>query len=119
MVDGNFQKLENGLSRQSGLSRGGRSRQVSWYSCIPVLLIWYRFPPHRLERLEAGARDPSQFLEWQNKMRQADLDEKLADIERRRLEGKLSHEEAILARQTVIRENRQKVQQWKEEVRIL
>ncbi len=31
MVDRNFYKLKNGLSRQGGLSRGGNSRQVSLY----------------------------------------------------------------------------------------
>lgn len=73
----------------------------------------------KLERLQAGARDPGAFLEWQTKMRQADLDRQLADIERRRLEGKLSHEEAILARKGLIQENRQKVQQMKQEAQDL
>ena len=52
--------------------------------------------------LEAGARDPSDFIAWQNKMRKQDMDAELAEIERRKLEGKLSHEEAILARQNLI-----------------
>ena len=55
-----------------------------------------------LELLEAGARDPSDFIDWQNKMRKQDMDAELAEIGRRRLEGKLSHEEAILARQNLI-----------------
>ena len=59
-------------------------------------------PLTRLELLEAGARDPSDFTTWQNKMRKQDMDAELAEIERRRLEGKLSHEEAILARQNLI-----------------
>ncbi|XP_064630388.1 cilia- and flagella-associated protein 99-like [Lineus longissimus] len=71
----------------------------------------------KLERLEAGARDPSNFLKWQSGMRQKDLDEQLAEIERRRLEGKLSHEEAILARQNLIKENKQKVLEMKEETK--
>ncbi len=70
----------------------------------------------KLELLEAGAKDASQFLEWQREMKQKDMDEQLADIERRRLEGKISHEEAILARQSLIKDNRQKVQEMKEEV---
>ncbi|XP_033632597.1 cilia- and flagella-associated protein 99-like [Asterias rubens] len=69
----------------------------------------------KLELLEAGAKDASQFLEWQRGMKQKDMDEQLADIERRRLEGKISHEEAILARQSLIKDNRQKVQEMKEE----
>ena len=36
MVDRHFQKLENGLSRQGGLPRRGRSRQVLLY--LKVLL---------------------------------------------------------------------------------
>ena len=48
-------------------------------------------------------------------MRQRDLDAQLAEIERRRLEGKLSHEDAILARQNLIKDNKVKVDQMKEE----
>ena len=70
---------------------------------------------YRLERLEAGARDASDFLEWQTEMRQRDMDQQMADIERRRIEGKLSHEEAILARQTLIEDNKFKVKEMKEE----
>lgn len=50
-------------------------------------------------------------------MRKQDLDQELAEIERRRLEGKLSHEEAIFARQNLIQENKVKAQRMKEEVR--
>ncbi|CAH1785078.1 unnamed protein product, partial [Owenia fusiformis] len=71
----------------------------------------------RLEKLESGARDTSDFLEWQKNMRQKDLEKDLAEIERRRLEGKLSHEEAILARQNLIKDNKQKVTDMKEEAK--
>ena len=37
MVDRNFQKMENGLDRQGGLSRGNRSKQVSLY-LLPIFL---------------------------------------------------------------------------------
>ncbi|KAL5022107.1 hypothetical protein ScPMuIL_001262 [Solemya velum] len=67
------------------------------------------------ESLEAGAKDKSEFMQWQTGMRQRDLDAKLAEIERRRLEGKLSHEEAILSRQNLIHDNKLKVQEMKEE----
>merc|ERR1712137_424186 len=63
----------------------------------------------RLEDLEAGAKDKSEFEKWQSEMKRKDMEAQLAEIEKRRLEGKLSHEEAILARQDLIRENRQKV----------
>lgn len=70
----------------------------------------------RLEKLEAGAKDKSEFEKWQNDMKQKDMEAELADIERRRLEGKLSHEEAILARQNIIEDNRRLVAEIKEEV---
>ncbi|XP_048746948.2 cilia- and flagella-associated protein 99-like isoform X2 [Ostrea edulis] len=69
------------------------------------------------ENLEAGAKDASDFLKWQSEMKQRDLKEELAEIERRRLHGKLSHEEAILARQDLILENKQKVKSMKEETK--
>ena len=47
------------------------------------------------------------------------MEAELSDIERRRLEGKLSHEEAILARQNIIQENRVRVAEMKEEVRMI
>ena len=46
-----------------------------------------------------------------------DMEEKLSDIETKRLQGKLSYEEAILARQALIEENKQKVSDIKLEVR--
>lgn len=69
----------------------------------------------RLENLEAGAKDKSEFEKWQNEMKRKDMEAELADIEKRRLEGKLSHEEAILARQNIIQENKQRVAEIKEE----
>ncbi|XP_033756504.1 cilia- and flagella-associated protein 99-like isoform X1 [Pecten maximus] len=71
----------------------------------------------RLENLEAGAKDKSEFEKWQNKMKTQDLEQELAAIERRRLEGKLSHEEAILARQNLIRSNKQKVLNHREQTK--
>ncbi|KAM6261748.1 cilia- and flagella-associated protein 99 [Porphyrio hochstetteri] len=62
----------------------------------------------RIENLLRGAGDPSEFLEWQKQMRGKDLEDQLAEIECRRLQGKLSHEEAVLAHQNVIQENKKK-----------
>lgn len=70
----------------------------------------------RIEDLLQGAGDPSEFLEWQKQMRGKDLEEQLAEIECRRLQGKLSHEEAVLARQNVIQENKKKADLMREEV---
>ncbi|NXK34075.1 CFA99 protein, partial [Piprites chloris] len=69
----------------------------------------------RVENLEQGFGDPSEFLEWQKQMRGKDLEEQLAEIECRRLQGKLSHEEAVLARQNVIQENKKKADLLREE----
>jgi len=71
----------------------------------------------RLSEYEKGGRDASEFLKWQEATRKKDLEEKLAEIERRRLEGKLSYEEAILARQTMIKDNQKRVMEIKEETR--
>ncbi|NWV12160.1 CFA99 protein, partial [Ptilonorhynchus violaceus] len=69
----------------------------------------------RIENLQQGAGDPSEFLEWQKQMRGKDLEEQLAEIECRRLQGKLSHEEAVLAHQNVIQENKKKAGLLREE----
>ena len=52
-------------------------------------------------------------------MRQKDLEAELAAVERRRLEGKLSHEEAILSRQNLIQDNQRKVEEMKQETQEL
>ncbi|CAB3977127.1 Hypothetical predicted protein [Paramuricea clavata] len=71
----------------------------------------------RLLELEKGGRDASDFYKWQENMKKKDMDEQLADIERRRLEGLLSYEDAIMARQNLIKENQSKVAEIKEETR--
>ncbi|XP_074721124.1 cilia- and flagella-associated protein 99 [Strix uralensis] len=68
----------------------------------------------RIENLLQGAGDPSEFLEWQKQMRGKDLEEQLSEIECRRLQGKLSHEEAVLAHQNVIQENKMKADLMRE-----
>ncbi|XP_062981969.1 cilia- and flagella-associated protein 99 [Elgaria multicarinata webbii] len=70
---------------------------------------------NRIEHLLRGARDPSEFLEWQKQMREKDLDQQLTETECRRLQGKLSYEEAILSHQNCIQENRKKAEQKREE----
>lgn len=69
----------------------------------------------RVDKLVDGAGDFSEFFEWQKKMQAKDLEEQLAAGECRRLQGKLSHEEAILARQNLVQENKQKADKQKEE----
>ncbi|XP_035827876.1 cilia- and flagella-associated protein 99 [Aplysia californica] len=67
----------------------------------------------KLRQLEAGAYDASDFLKWQSEMRQMDLEAELSAVEERRLKGKLSHEEAILARANLMADNQTKVQDIK------
>lgn len=69
----------------------------------------------KIAKLESGTRNSLEFDEWQASMRKKDLEANLAEVERRRLLGKLSYEEAILARQNLMEENRQKVAQMKKE----
>ncbi len=69
-----------------------------------------------MERLAEGAREPSSFLQWQKEMREKDLQEELAKIERRRLEGRISYEEAAMARTRIMERNQRTAQLKKEEV---
>ncbi|XP_013362264.1 PREDICTED: cilia- and flagella-associated protein 99 isoform X2 [Chinchilla lanigera] len=69
----------------------------------------------RVDKLVDGHGDISEFLEWQERMQAKDRAEQLAMSECRRLQGKLSHEEAVLARQHVLQENKQKADQKKEQ----
>ncbi|XP_063160708.1 cilia- and flagella-associated protein 99 isoform X1 [Candoia aspera] len=69
----------------------------------------------RIEHLLQGGRDPSKFLEWQKQMRGKDLDQQLTEAECRKLQGKLSYEEAILAHQYCIQENKRKAEEKREE----
>ncbi|XP_036083237.1 cilia- and flagella-associated protein 99 [Rousettus aegyptiacus] len=70
----------------------------------------------RVDRLVDGAGDFSEFFEWQKKMQAKAREERLAAEECRRLQGKLSHEEAVLARLQVLQGNKQKAAQKKEEM---
>ncbi|XP_029141602.1 cilia- and flagella-associated protein 99 [Protobothrops mucrosquamatus] len=69
----------------------------------------------RIEHLLQGAQDPSKFLEWQKQMRGKDLDQQLTEAECKKLQGKLSYEDAILARQYCIQEKKKIAEQKREE----
>ena len=71
-----------------------------------------------MESLEAGARDDSTVVEWQAKMKEQDMQRKMEEIEMRRLDGKLSQEEAIMARQRAVQEKRDTVAEMKVQVLI-
>ncbi|XP_069877803.1 cilia- and flagella-associated protein 99 [Dipodomys merriami] len=73
----------------------------------------------RVDKLMDGCGDFSEFLKWQEKMQAKDREEQLAAGECRRLQGKLSHLEAVLARQNLIQQKKQKADQKKEETAAL
>eukprot|EP01137_Pigoraptor_chileana_P022028 Opistho-2@86463 len=63
----------------------------------------------KLAMLESGAQDTSAFEKWQEEQRKQQLARDIEEIERRHLEGLLSYEEAIAARQAVAKGNREVV----------
>ncbi|XP_067885326.1 cilia- and flagella-associated protein 99 isoform X2 [Heterodontus francisci] len=69
----------------------------------------------RIDQLIQGGHDPSKFEDLQKKKDEEFMEQQLADIQRRCLEGKIFLEDAILAREARIEENRKKAAQQKEE----
>jgi hypothetical protein len=58
-----------------------------------------------IKRYESELRDGSEFEAWQRRMEEADEEERLKEINRRRIEMALSQEQAIEARKRKVREN--------------
>ncbi|KAK7904894.1 hypothetical protein WMY93_017501 [Mugilogobius chulae] len=73
----------------------------------------------RVECLVEGAQESSAFLQWQNEMRERDTQEQLVKMECRRLEGRISHEEAAIARSRLMAQNHAVAQLKKEEAAAL
>ncbi len=71
----------------------------------------------RLQDLEFGAKDGQEFLQWKQTMQKQDYDQEILAIERKRLEGKIGYEEAILARQRLAEENRQRADELRRQTR--
>ena len=71
----------------------------------------------RLVEFEAGGKDGQEFFQWQQTKQKQDYDEQINTIERKRLEGRISFEEAILARQRLAEENRQIAEEIKRQTR--
>lgn len=71
----------------------------------------------RLTEFEAGGKDGQEFLQWQQTMQRQDYAEQINTIERKRLEGRISFEEAILARQRLAQDNRQIAEEIKRQTR--
>lgn len=69
-----------------------------------------------MQNLVEGGQELSPYLQWQKDMREQDLQEELAKIDRRRLEGLISYDEAVAARTRVMERNQRTAQLTKEEV---
>lgn len=78
---------------------------------LSYLYLW-----RRIQKLVEGGHELSPYLQWQRDMREQDLQEELAKIGRRHLEGRISHEEAAAARMHVVERNQKTAQLTKEEV---
>lgn len=63
-----------------------------------------------------GAQEPTAFLQWQREMREKDLQDEQTRIERRHLEGLMSHKEAAIAPARMMERNQKAAQLQKEEV---
>ena len=61
----------------------------------------------QLLEYESGGKHAQEFYQWQQTMQKQDNEQEVNAIERKRLEGKISYEEAILAKQRLADENRQ------------
>ncbi|XP_014662777.1 PREDICTED: cilia- and flagella-associated protein 99-like [Priapulus caudatus] len=72
----------------------------------------------KLEELEGGSRDTGSFLRWQAEMRERDVQQQLFEQERRHLQGKLSHEEAIVARRARAVSNKERAADMKREAEL-
>jgi len=73
----------------------------------------------RLKDVEVGAFDIEAFLEWEEEQRSIEEQEKLDLIEVRRLQGLITREDAILARQQIEDKNQQAVLEQKKETESL
>lgn len=71
----------------------------------------------RLNAYESGERDAHEFYQWQQTMLKQDYEQEILAIEKKRLEGKICYEEAILAKQRLIEENRQIAEEIKRQTR--
>lgn len=69
-----------------------------------------------MQNLVEGGQELSPYLQWQKDMREQDLQEELAKIDRRHLEGRISHDEAVAARTRIMERNRKTATLTKEEV---
>lgn len=69
-----------------------------------------------MQTLVEGGQELSPYLQWQKDMREQDLQEELAKIDRRHLEGRIGYDEVVAARSRVMERNQKAAQLTKEEV---
>lgn len=69
----------------------------------------------KLEALSSGAFDDSVFELWEEEERQKIQQENLQNIERKHLEGLLTYEEALIAKQNLIKNNKKKMEEFRAE----
>ncbi|XP_012879331.1 PREDICTED: cilia- and flagella-associated protein 99 [Dipodomys ordii] len=106
---------------QDGRKQEGKSKHTPYGIAGVLSRLWPAEVGRQAEvdKLMDGCGDFSEFLKWQEKMQAKDREEQLAAGECRRLQGKLSHLEAVLARQNLIQQKKQKADQKKEETAAL
>lgn len=102
------------ILREGLLFQKREEKELEKYVHLQLTISFYisnvMFLPYfRLEKLLDGAKDGSEFEAWQKEKLEKDRKDKEAEMERKRFEGKLSHEEAIIARQRQVKKNRNKV----------
>lgn len=69
----------------------------------------------KLESLMQGGRDEYKISALEAEIRSAIEEERMKDIEKKHLLGQLTYEEAILARKKLLKENKERAAQFKEE----
>ena len=65
--------------------------------------------------LEAGGKDASEYFRWQENVLQEQLEAEQFEVEKKHLMGRLTYEEAIIAKQKLSEDNKVLVEQLKEE----
>ncbi|CAF0761445.1 unnamed protein product [Brachionus calyciflorus] len=73
----------------------------------------------KFDYLEMGQGSPNEFLKWQTEMRLNDLKAEHEKIEMKKLQSKLTYEEAILAKANLVENKKAQVKQIQEENSLL
>ncbi|KAJ3288083.1 hypothetical protein HK104_008340 [Borealophlyctis nickersoniae] len=90
------------ILREDALVRRQRKKEEEW-----------------LNEVETGLRDASEFSSWRGEAKEKEEEERKIELERRRLEIQLLHEDTFVARQELLKENRVRVAELQAEKEIL